>query len=75
MENVKTGCRIKSVKFKNGGHIEVLPDSNRNFSRVLLGDYGEEWGEVTFRTYDNQRLTVADLCYMVECAKARIRTG
>jgi len=64
--------RIKSVKFKSGGHIEVLPDSTSNYSRVVLRCGNKPWGEVTFRCYDDSPITVADLCYMADCAKNEI---
>lgn len=65
-----SGCRIKKVKFKSGGSIEVLPASVDNYARVCFG-----WGEVTIRDYDNKPLTVADQCYMLDAAKQTIISG
>jgi hypothetical protein len=59
--------RIRSVKFKNGGSISVLPQVRSNYTRVDL-----EWGEVTFRTYDGKNLTVADCTYMAELSKSHL---
>lgn len=63
-------CRIGKVKFKSGGEINVLPTNNANFNRVCFG-----WGEVTLRSYDNKKNTIADQCYMLDAAKHVIMAG
>lgn len=62
--------RIRSIKFKNGGEIRLLPIENSNFLRVDLG-----WGEVVFRCYDNEKIARRDALYMCEAAKHTILTG
>ena len=59
-----SGLRIRSVKFKNGGEIRVLPAYHCNFKRIDLG-----WGEVVCRDYDNKSMSRADVNYILEAAK------
>ena len=56
--------QIKNVKFKTGEIVSVLPKSKSNFVRINF-----EWGEVTFRAFNNRKLTCADVNYMCEVAK------
>ncbi len=65
-----SNLRIRSVKFKNGGEIRMMPAERGNFSRVNLG-----WGEVVFRAYDGEELKRRDLAYMCDCAKHVVMTG
>jgi hypothetical protein len=58
-------CRIKSVRYKNGGHIIILPESTRNYRTVDLG-----WAEVTFRAYNNELLLNRDITYMCDVVKS-----
>lgn len=57
-------CRIKSVKFKSGGFIEVLPDFKSR--AVTIGVPG---GEVVFRAYDDEPLTVGGIVCMAKQAQ------
>ena len=62
--------KLHKVKFKNGNEIIALPESMTNVVRSNFG-----WGEVTFRAFDNKRLTVADCCYMADVAKDKLFFG
>ena len=57
--------KLKRVKFKNGGTIEVFPKPKSSIARMPLGD----WGEVTFTCFDGDYITNETINYMLDCAK------
>lgn len=64
-----SGCKIGKITFKNGTTLQVFPHERKNINRVDLG-----WGEVTFRSFDDKKLTIADMYYMADAAKHLIMT-
>ena len=59
-----SGCRIGKVTFKNGTTLHVFPFERRNLTHIDLG-----WGEVRLRCYDDKRMTLSDIHYMLDAAK------
>lgn len=61
------GARIGKVKFKSGGEIKILPQSNSNYVRISIG-----WGEIVVRCYDGEPITNETLLFMLEAAKHEV---
>jgi len=63
-------CKIGKVKLKSGGELRVIPKSRNNFRRMTY-----DWGEVTVRYFDDDKITNSDCVYILEAAKYDFMRG
>ena len=63
-------CKIGKVTLKGGATLKVFPNDMRNYVVYKLG-----WGEVTFRTYDEQTITRETVIFMLRALEDDVLRG
>lgn len=62
---MNTNCRIGKVKPK--GNLTLFPSSINNVKTFNL-----EWGQITFRMFDDHDITHETMMYMLRAAETKI---
>ena len=66
-----SGCRIGKIRMKSGGaEVRIIPSAMHSTLNVSY-----DFGEITFRMYDGQKITRGDALWLLRCAEDDLLRG